>query len=360
MTSGECEFRSYHGLLWPRTRSVLNVESIRRSVVLKRGIMDDRIVATTSDTPVYTIKTVVQETGITPASLRAWERRYRVLSPGRSESGYRLYSERDIAVLRWLKSQVDGGVAISRAVALLETQHAAGVHPELAYASMSRLEAGRLAERAGTARDLATIRDDLVQALLAFREQEAELTLSEAFALYPVDSVVEDLVVPALVEIGDLWQGKQASVSQEHFATLVLQRRLLALHAVYAPARSGPVALVGAAPGELHDVGALLVSMALRRAGWRVISLGQNLPSEEWSGEIARIRPELVCISSATAASAREIHPIYEAFFALPGQRAAFALGGQAFERHPELRILFPRAVFASTAFRLPSTLAEG
>ena len=49
------------------------------------------------DTPVYTIKTVVQETGIAPATLRAWERRYGVLSPGRSDGGYRLYSERDIA-----------------------------------------------------------------------------------------------------------------------------------------------------------------------------------------------------------------------------------------------------------------------
>ena len=62
------------------------------------------------NTPVFTIKTVVQETGIPPATLRAWERRYGVLSPGRSEGGYRLYSERDIAILRWLKRQVDAGV----------------------------------------------------------------------------------------------------------------------------------------------------------------------------------------------------------------------------------------------------------
>src|SRR3989304_5896469 len=82
------------------------------------------------DTPVYTIKTVVQQTGITPATLRDWERRYGVLSPGRSDGGYRLYSERDIARLRWLKSQVDAGVSISSAVVLLELQHQTGQEPE--------------------------------------------------------------------------------------------------------------------------------------------------------------------------------------------------------------------------------------
>ena len=82
------------------------------------------------DTPVYTIKTVVQITGMTSATLRAWERRYNVLSPGRSDGGYRLYSERDIATLLWLKSQVDAGVAISRAVALLERYHDGGEEPE--------------------------------------------------------------------------------------------------------------------------------------------------------------------------------------------------------------------------------------
>ena len=83
-----------------------------------------------NDTPVYTIKTVVQETSIAPATLRAWERRYGVLSPTRSEGGYRLYSERDIAILRWLKRHVDAGVSISRAVALLEMRRQTGPSPD--------------------------------------------------------------------------------------------------------------------------------------------------------------------------------------------------------------------------------------
>ena len=74
--------------------------------------------------PVYNMKAVVEATGISAATLRAWERRYGALSPGRTDSGYRLYSARDIAVLRWLKARVDEGMSISQAISLLTHQPA--------------------------------------------------------------------------------------------------------------------------------------------------------------------------------------------------------------------------------------------
>ena len=70
-------------------------------------------------TPLYNIKAVVQATGISPSTLRAWERRYNIARPQRSDSGYRLYSERDVAVIRWLKAQTDAGMSISQAVSWL-------------------------------------------------------------------------------------------------------------------------------------------------------------------------------------------------------------------------------------------------
>ena len=72
-------------------------------------------------TPLYNIKAVVQATNISPSTLRAWERRYNMCQPQRSDSGYRLYSDRDIAIIRWLKAQVDAGMSISQAVAWLQT-----------------------------------------------------------------------------------------------------------------------------------------------------------------------------------------------------------------------------------------------
>ena len=112
---------------------------------------DELHLSSYDNTPVFTIKTVVQETGIPPATLRAWERRYGVLSPGRSEGGYRLYSERDIAILRWLKRQVDAGVSISRAVALLGIRHPGGEDATGSGVRQTRT-AGRRAQPGGNQR----------------------------------------------------------------------------------------------------------------------------------------------------------------------------------------------------------------
>src|SRR5690242_8561055 len=71
-----------------------------------------------STVPLFNTKAVVQQTGITAPTLRAWERRYLLLSPERAQNDYRLYSERDIAIIGWLKERVDAGMAISQAIAL--------------------------------------------------------------------------------------------------------------------------------------------------------------------------------------------------------------------------------------------------
>jgi DNA-binding transcriptional MerR regulator len=71
-----------------------------------------------ADVPLMNMKAVVQQTGIAGPTLRAWERRYTILSPERSQNAYRLYSERDIALIGWLKDRVDAGMSISQAIAL--------------------------------------------------------------------------------------------------------------------------------------------------------------------------------------------------------------------------------------------------
>jgi DNA-binding transcriptional MerR regulator len=308
------------------------------------------------DTPVYTIKTVVQDTGITPATLRAWERRYHVLSPGRSDGGYRLYSERDIAILRWLKRQVDSGVAISRAVALLDLRHQAGEAPELAGAGALRRDDPDVAALEG-ARDLAAVTDELLEALLAYREERADTVLSEAFALFPVETVAENIIAPTLVEIGERWHRGQVTMVQEHFATAFLHRRLSTLFHAYDQPAAGPLVITGAAPSEWHDIGILMVSLALRRSGWRVLYLGQNVPGEQLVSEITRLRPEAVCLSATTLSSADALHDVYETVGAMPEPRPRLAFGGRAFNAHPELRASFPGVIMAATARELADRL---
>jgi DNA-binding transcriptional MerR regulator len=305
------------------------------------------------DTPVFTIKTVVQETGIAPATLRAWERRYGVLSPGRSEGGYRLYSERDIATLRWLRNQVESGVSISRAVALLEIRHRAGEEPEL--------EIGRSVlpvAPAENVRGTETIVAELVDALTLFQEPHAEAVLGEAFALYPVDVVAEEIITPTLIEIGERWHRGEASIVQEHFATAFLRRRLTALFHAYPQPLAGPMAITGSGPSEWHDVGILLVSLNLRRHGWRVIYLGQNVPADHLLREVRKLRPDMVCLSAATSESAKALGEVYALVAELPEPKPRLVFGGRAFNVHPELREHFDGVQILATARDLLDELA--
>jgi DNA-binding transcriptional MerR regulator len=82
-----------------------------------------------NDEPIYNVRAVAQQTGLSAATLRAWERRYGFPAPQRTASGYRLYSSRDIRLLRWLKGQLERGLSISQAVALLSSLRASGQDP---------------------------------------------------------------------------------------------------------------------------------------------------------------------------------------------------------------------------------------
>lgn len=307
------------------------------------------------DTPVYTIKTVVHETGIKPATLRAWERRYGCLLPGRSEGGYRLYSERDIATLRWLKQQVDAGVSISRAVALLEIRHSAEARPAGAPGA-APVEPHRPTEGVRVA---ASIVDDLLQALLAYDEAHAEAILNEAFALHPVEAVAEEVFAPTLAEIGERWYRGEVSIIQEHFATAFLRHRLIALFNAYPQSANGPLALAGSGPEEWHDVGILMAAIALRRHGWRVIYLGQNVPADQLADQIRTLRPAAVCLSATTLQSAAALVQVHLALAAMPEPRPMLILGGRAFNLHPELRTGFPGALFPSSARELITGIAS-
>lgn len=303
------------------------------------------------ETPVFTIKTVVQETGIAPATLRAWERRYGCLSPGRSDGGYRLYSQRDIAIVRWLKRQVDTGVSISSAVALLSmrgcgSEPVQGGVPETPPAT----DAVQLPAQV----------DALVGALLAFHEPRAESILSEVFAVHPLEVALEAIVAPALAEIGERWRRGEATIVQEHFATAFLRRRLSALLYAYEQPQTGPLAITGTAPSEWHDVGILLVSLVLRRRGWRVIYLSQNVPADHLVQEIRKLQPDMVCLSAATLASAEMLRPFCAAVQRLPAPRPRIVLGGHAFAAQPELRGQFSGCDIVATARELVERLPRG
>ena len=295
-----------------------------------------------STTPLYNIKAVVQSTSISPSTLRAWERRYNMCQPQRSESGYRLYSDRDVAIIRWLKAQVDAGMSISQAVAWLQSiidESPSDAQTTLPDPNSRALETPSMV--APTRLDLenfATLQGRLLDALLSYQEDEAEETLARAFALFPVEHVGEFIIMQVLVEIGERWHRGELSITREHYATNYLIQRLAAILRTVPNATVRPLIWVGCAPGELHEIGAMLLSIYLRRAGYTVRYLGQNLPADDLVAEVQAVQPDMVLFSATTLEAARNLRPLCDLLASIESPRPIIGYGGRAFNVRPELR----------------------
>lgn len=287
-----------------------------------------------SDHPLYNIKAVEQATGLSSATLRAWERRYGVCAPQRSDSGYRLYSDRDIALLRWLKRRIDEGITISQAVAML-TLRAAPAPTENGNGTY-RVPADNLQEHPSQA----DLRRRLTRALLDFDEQNADTLLSESFALHGVETSCERVIAPVLVDLGERWHRGEISVVAEHYATHYLRRKLDGLVNLTPTHSESPTIVMGCAPGDWHEIGLVLLSFYLRRHGYHVIYLGQNVPLEHLVTELARLRPVLLIMSAATAETAHNLAEVARTVATLPEPRPEFGYGGRAFNKQPELRAM--------------------
>jgi MerR family transcriptional regulator, light-induced transcriptional regulator len=196
-----------------------------------------------------------RRSGVSPELLRAWERRYQLLHPARSDGGLRLYSLEDLERVRLMQQHLAGGLAAAEAAALATEQPAAS----------------------GAETLLAGAKDELVRTLAAFDEAGANAVLDSLLATATIDTVLATVVMPYLRELGERWERGDASVAQEHFATALLRGRLLGLARGWGRGL-GPRIVLACAPREQHDLGLIAFGLALRARGWRVVYLGADTP----------------------------------------------------------------------------------
>jgi methanogenic corrinoid protein MtbC1 len=280
------------------------------------------VLAQLSTSPVFNTKAVARETGVPADTFRAWERRYGVPRPQRTAGGHRLYSERDIAIIRWLRDRTDDGVNISHAVMLLANTLA---DPALEEAIASN------------ARAIDLLIEEFVLALVEFDLMHSERVLSEAFALYPFEQVLLELIQPTMIEIGERWHRGEINVSVEHFATQFVRRKLAGLMNVFEGSGHRSTIIVACAPGELHDVGPLMLSLFLVRRGWNVVYLGPQVPLADLIETVRAIKPALVCLSASTIETAMELITVVQALKdACVGVHMGY--GGRVFNVNPEIR----------------------
>lgn len=292
---------------------------------------------TTRQAPVFNLKAVVQETGIKPDTLRAWERRYGLPDPQRSRGGHRLYSQRDISIIKWLMARQREGLSIKQAVELWRQFEADGQDPLQVRLIAPRAAIVPALPAEGDA--LAGLREAWIAACLAFDEPQAELVLAQAFALYPPEVVGVEVLQKGLAEVGDRWYRGQVTVQQEHFTSELAMRRLETLVAAAPPPTRSQRILVGCPPEEQHTFSPLLVTFLLRRRGWEVLYLGANVPVARMEAAITTTRPQLVILSAQQLHTAATLLAMARL---LQGQRIPLGYGGLIFNLLPGLRARIP------------------
>ncbi|MFO7678691.1 MAG: cobalamin-dependent protein [Chloroflexota bacterium] len=184
-----------------------------------------------------------------------------------------------------------------------------------------------------------SLREAWVNACLQYNEAGAEAVLTQAFALYPVEMVLLELLQKALAHIGMLWYQNEATVQQEHFASALAMRRLHTL-VTAAPLPNRPGRIIVACPADEHHIFApLFLTLMLRYRGWETIYLGADVPREYLENTIATARPDLIIMTAQQLHTAASLYEIAEF---LQAEGVILAYGGRIFNQSPGLRACIP------------------
>ena len=217
-----------------------------------------------------------RRTEVSPELLRAWERRYGLLQPVRSEGGFRLYTREDAERVARMQQGLEQGLSAAESArrALASAPPAEGL-----------LDDARLR---------------LVAAVTAYDETTMHAVLDEALGAFSLETVLRELILPSLRQIGEQWEADELEVANEHFASNVIRERLLALARNWSRG-AGPLAILACAPRERHDIGLIAFGLVLRSHGWRILFLGANTPVETLAKATTALKPRLVVVSSMDA-----------------------------------------------------------
>jgi DNA-binding transcriptional MerR regulator len=260
--------------------------------------------------PVLRIGELSRRLGVSDHVLRAWESRYGLLQPVRSAGGFRLYSEADESRVRRMQAHLARGLSAAEAArAVLGEDNgaghgrAAGPHPAVPAAS--------------------ELPGDLRQALDAFDEPAAQAALDRLVSDLSLPTVLRDVVLPYLAELGERWESGTASIAQEHFASNLIRGRLAGLARGWGNGH-GPRAVLACPPGELHDLALMVFGIMLNRNGWRIDYLGMSTPVEELTRTVDARHPDLVVLAATLP---ENLEPLAAQLTAL-AQHAPLALAG--------------------------------
>ncbi|MDT3778062.1 MerR family transcriptional regulator [Nitrospira sp. MA-1] len=273
--------------------------------------------------PMYRIHRFSKLTGLSPHVIRAWERRYGLVNPVRGDNRYRLYTDDDVVLFRYLKSQIDQGLSIGE----LSVQGREHLQEQAQRVFVETHREPPPSERLVT---------DLSQALEENDRVGFERKLNGALAVIPFEEALHRFLLPLQERVGQLWHDGKLGVGQEHYASNQVKQKIFSALNHFQTSDVGPVVVIACPTNEWHEVAAMTAAYVCRARGCRVHYLGANLPIPELAAYCDRNRPTCVLLSVTMMESSEEALALAQEIAGTIVPLTPVGLGGQAIQAHAE------------------------
>lgn len=243
----------------------------------------------------YSIKIASERSGVSSHLIRMWEKRYGALSPDRTETNRRLYSDENVERLSLLFSCTQEGHRIGN-IASLPTETLRQLAQENADTKQApKPEAPQ--QLPPNHESLPPVIRPAFAAIDSMDVDELRKALDEASVELGYQGMLTKVVVPLMQHIGRLWCEGELTAAYEHFASAALRTYLLGHVQSYSASRNAPVLITVTPAGQLHEFGAVVSAAAANSVGWHVIHLGPSLPAAEIAGAAIRSEASMVALS---------------------------------------------------------------
>lgn len=238
----------------------------------------------------HAIRAVANRTGLTAHVIRVWEKRYGAVTPDRTGTKRRLYSDEQIERLGLLRDITKAGHSIGN-VARLPTERLRQLAQEARLARAAAPQSSRAASPADA------LLEEGLAAVKALDARALDEVLKRGATQLGAQGFLQRVIAPLAQSIGNLWRDGELTAAHEHFATAVIRVFLGQAAKPFAGTDQSPVLVVATPTGQLHELGALLVGAAAANLGWHVTYLGASLPAAEIVGAARQNRARAVALS---------------------------------------------------------------
>lgn len=233
------------------------------------------------------IKIAVHQTGLSAHVLRVWEKRYGAVTPQRTETNRRLYTDDDIKRLQYLVSLTQTGYSIGQIANLEDDQLA-----EMAASTCQSTQPS-----SGHESQTSRYVQQCIDAIRAMDQENLERVFDVAILDLGYSGLLGQVMIPVIQQIGIEWNEGTLTTADEHAATNFIKEYLTQRVKSYIPEPHAPTLLATTPSGQMHELGAFLGSCLARKIGWKVIYLGASLPADAIAGAAIRANAAAVLLS---------------------------------------------------------------